>query len=104
MQYVIKSVHPPQLCPSANAKIREMVVQGMPQLPALAESLGLGVITINIYGGDHELLMVVESKDIESVREFTRVSGLYQWNTVNVSATYGPEEAMKSLEGMDPIF
>ena len=104
MQYVIKGVHPPQLCPSANAQIRELVVQGMPQLPALAQSNGLDIITVNIYGPDHEILIVVESKDIESVREFTRVSGLYQWNTVSINATFTPEEAIKSLEGMEPIF
>ena len=50
------------------------------------------------------MLIVVESKDIETVREFTRVSGLYQWNTVTVNATYGPEDALKSLEGMETIF
>ena len=76
----------------------------MPQLPALAEKLGLKIITANIYGPDHKILMVAESPTIEAVREFTRQSGLYQWNTVTINATWSPEEALASLEGIDPIF
>ena len=104
MQYVIMAEHPPQLCPSGNAQTRKIVQEGMPQLPALAERLGLNLITANIYGPDHKILMVAESADIETVREFTRVSGLYQWNTVTINATWTPEEAIESLEGMTPIF
>ena len=104
MQYVVTAEHPPQLCPTANAKIREIVTQGMPQLPALAEKHGLKIITINIYGPDHQMLFVLESASIEAVRAFVREGGLYQWNTVHVNATWTPEEALASLEGMDPIF
>ena len=104
MQYVITAEHPPQLCPTSNAMTRAIVTQGMPQLPALAESTGLKIITVNIFGPDHVMLFVVESKDIESVREFVRLGRIYQWNTVKINATWTPEEAMKSLEGIDPIF
>ena len=104
MQYVITAEHPPQLCPSSNAKIREIVTTGMPQIPALAQKHGLRIITINIFGPDHTLLFVVESGTIEAVREFLREGGVYQWNTVRVNATYTPEEALKSLEGVEPIF
>ena len=36
MQYVIMAEHPPQLCPTSNAKTRAIVKKGMPKLPALA--------------------------------------------------------------------
>ena len=104
MQYVVTSEHPPQLCPTANAKIREIVTQGMPQLPGLAEKHGLKIITINIYGPDHKMLFVLESASIEAVRAFVREGGIYQWNTVHINATWTPEEAIASLDGMDPIF
>ena len=104
MQYVITAEHPPQLCPSSNAKIRQMVQQGMPQLPALAQAQGIGIITVNIFGPDHKMVFVVESPSIEAVREFVRQGRVYQWNTVTINATWGPEEALKSLEGLDPIF
>ena len=81
-----------------------MVKEGMPQLPALAEQNGIGIITANIYGPDHKILMVVESGNIEAVREFVRQARLYHWNTVTINATWTPEEALQSLEGIDPIF
>ena len=30
MQFVITAEHPPQLCPTSNAKIRKLVTEGMP--------------------------------------------------------------------------
>ena len=50
------------------------------------------------------MIIVVESKTIESVREFAKLSRIYQWNTVRISATCTPQEALASLEGIDPIF
>ena len=104
MQYVITAEHPPQLCPTGNAQIREMVQTGMPQLPALAEKNGLQITTANIFGPDHVILFVVEAGSIESVRSFTLDARLYQWNTVKINATFTPEEALQSLDGVDPIF
>lgn len=32
-QYVIRLTHPPDQCPTANAKVREMFITGAPALP-----------------------------------------------------------------------
>jgi hypothetical protein len=39
--YVIRLTHPPDQCPTANSKIREMLAKGVPALPQLAEKLGI---------------------------------------------------------------
>ena len=37
MQFVMVAEHPPNLCPSSNAKIRDMMKQGPKELPGLAQ-------------------------------------------------------------------
>jgi len=38
--YLIRLVHTSDQCPSANAKIRERVQKGTPEMPKLAQSSG----------------------------------------------------------------
>lgn len=103
-QYVVLAEHPPQLCPSANAKTREMMKQGAPQMPGLAQKLGVKIITTNVYGPEHVVIAVVEANEIEAVREFVMQSRLAQWNTVKVNATWSLEEALAKIEDTPTIF
>ncbi len=43
MQFVIVAEHPPNLCPTSNAKIRELMKQGMKEIPSLAQKLGVKI-------------------------------------------------------------
>lgn len=104
MQFVIVAEHSPELCPSSNAKIREMMKQGAKELPDLAKKLGVKVITLNVFGPDHVVLAVVETGDIGTVREFVFQSRLSQWNTVKVNATWSLEEALARIESVPAIF
>jgi len=104
MQYVITAEHPPQLCPSSNAKIREAVKQGMPHMPELAQKNGVEIITLNVFGPDNTIVSVVEAGSIESVRGFVTQTGLLQWNTVKINATWTMEEAMEQIEDLPTIF
>jgi len=104
MQFVIVAEHSPEFCPSSNAKIREMMKEGAKQLPDLAKSLGVKIITLNVYGPEHVVLAVVEASGIETVREFVWQSRLSQWNTVKVHATWSLEEALARVEKVPAIF
>lgn len=104
MQFVIVAEHSPELCPSSNAKIREMMKQGAKELPDLAKKLGVKVITLNVFGPDHVVLAVVEAGDIGTVREFVFQGRLSQWNTVKVHATWSLEEALERIESVPAIF
>ena len=104
MQFVIVAEHPPQLCPSGNAQIRAIMKQGAQQIPALAQSLGIKIITMNVYGPEHVVIAVVEANDIEAVRNFILQSGLIQWNTVKVNATWSLEEALAKVDKLPAIF
>lgn len=104
MQFVMVAEHPPNLCPSSNAKTREMLKQGAQELPGLAQKLGVKIITLNVYGPDHVVLAVMEAADIEAVRNFAVQSQLMQWNTIKIHPTWSLEEALAKVEAIPTIF
>ncbi len=104
MQFVIVARHSPENCPSSNAKIRQIMAEGAGQIPNIAKKLGLRIITVNVFGPDHEILAVVEADRIEPVRDFAFETRLAQWNTVNIHATWTMEEAMAKVTDLPTIF
>ena len=102
--FALIAEHPPDLCPTSNARTRQMLKAGAGQIPQLSERLGVGIDTLRIFGPDHVILAVVEADDIESVRNFALQSGLMQWNTVKIHATYSIEEAVAMVDEVEAIF
>ena len=96
--------HPPELCPSSNARTREMMNEGAGQIAQLAGRLGVTIVTLRVFGPYHIILAVVEADDIEAVRDFMFQSRLVQWNTTNIHATYSLEEALARADDMETIF
>ncbi|MEV6108767.1 hypothetical protein AB0M28_29300 [Streptomyces sp. NPDC051940] len=103
-QFVIMSEHSPNLCPTANAQTRALMEEGSKELPALAEKLGVQIVTLRVYGPDHVVMAVVEAPDIEPVREFIMQSRLVQWTTTHVHATWSLEEAMAKAGELPALF
>ena len=62
--FAVIAEHPPELCPTSNARTRQMLKEGAAQMPQLAERLGVDIITLRIFGPDHIVLAVVEADDI----------------------------------------
>ncbi len=53
----------------------------MPELPGLADKLGLKILTGPLaLVTEHESFAVVEADRVEVVQEFLMLSGLMQWN------------------------
>ena len=102
--FAVIAEHPPELCPTSNARTRQMLKEGAAQIPQLAEQLGVDIVTLRIFGPDHVVLAVVEANDIEPVREFILQSRLIQWNTTNIHATYSMEEAVAKADDLEAIF
>jgi hypothetical protein len=94
--YFIKLTHAPEQCPSANTKVREIVIKGMPEIPRLAEKLGMKVVTGPLaLVTEHESFAVVEADRVEAVQEFLMLSGLMQWNIARVSPTKPLQDVLK---------
>jgi len=102
-QYVIRLTHPPDQCPTANAKIRETFIKGAPELPQLAQKLRIKFLAGPlILGAEHEGVAVVEADTLETVQEFVLQSGLVQWNSVRVSQAMSVQEAIQAIERVPP--
>lgn len=102
--FAVLAEHPPNLCPTSNAQTRRMLKSGASQIPQLAEQLGVEIGTLRIFGPEHIILAVVEANDIDSVRSFALQSGLMQWNTVKINATYSIEEAVAMVDEVEAVF
>ena len=102
--FALLAEHPPNLCPTSNAQTRRMLKNGVGQIPQLAEQLGVEIGTLRIFGPEHIILAVVEADDIDSVRSFALQSGLMQWNTVRINATYSIEEAVAMVDEVEAVF
>jgi len=102
-QYVVRLEHTSDQCPGANAKVRERVLKGTPEIPKVAQKLGIKILVGPlVLATQHQSFAVVETDKIETVNEFVLQTGLMQWNTVEVTTVKPFEEAMKDLEKMPP--
>jgi hypothetical protein len=102
--FAVIAQHPPELCPTSNARTRQMLKEGAAQIPQLAEQVGVDIVTLRVFGPDHIVLAVVEAHDIEAVRDFILQSRLIQWNTTKIHATYSMEEALAKADDLEAIF
>ena len=102
--FAVIAEHPPELCPTSNAQTRQMMREGAPQIPQIAEQLGVDIVTLRVFGPDHIVLAVVDANDIEAVREFILKSRLIQWNTTKIHATYSIDEAIAKTDLLETIF
>ena len=60
-QYLVVAQHPPDLCPSANEKIRALASEGGKEMPALAEKLGVKILATYVPFTNHHVYVAVEA-------------------------------------------
>jgi uncharacterized protein with GYD domain len=104
VQYMIVAQHPPDLCPSANEKIRTLASEGAQEMPALAEKLGVKLLATYVPMTNHQVFVAVEADDADAVREFTFLGRLGQWNTVEIFQTSTLEEALTRVQELPTIY
>jgi hypothetical protein len=105
MKYVIVGSHPPEICPTSNSKIREMMLKGASEVPNLAKRLNVSILAGPLVNWEHETFIAVDAPSVEAVDEFISQSGLHQWNKVRVipSRMLIPD-GLKEIEKGKPIF
>jgi hypothetical protein len=102
-KYVLRLTHPPDQCPTANAKTRKILVEGASAIPELAEKLKIKFLAGPlILGTEHDGIAVVEADSVETVQEFILQSGLVQWNSVRVSSARTLPEAIEEMKRVPP--
>jgi hypothetical protein len=101
--FVVRLVHTSDQCPTANSKIRDRVAGGAAEIPALAERLGVKIVTGPlVLASEHESVAVVEANGVEAVNDFIQQSGLIQWNSVRVSMAEPLEDALGRMDLLPP--
>ncbi len=105
MQFVVQLTHPPDSCPTANAKVRKLSTKMGADLPMLTKKLGVKLMAGPfVLGSSHEALLIVEADNIEAVNDLAMQSGLVQWNAVKVSQGIPMEEALREADKLTPIY
>ena len=104
MQFVVVAEHAPELCPTSNRKIRELMNQGAQEIPTLAKKLDIEIVALNVLGPDHQVIGVFEAADINAVREFLMESRFIQWSTTTVRASWSMEEALRRADALPTLF
>jgi hypothetical protein len=103
-QYLIVGVHPPDLCPSANEKIRNLAAEGGKGMPALGEKLRVKILATYVPMTNHQVFVAVEADDANAVREFAFQGRLGQWNTIEILQTSTLEEALTRVQELETIY
>ncbi len=104
MQFLVVGEHPPDLCPSANEKIRKLATEGGQQIPQLAEQLGVKINATYVPMTNHKVFVAVEADSIEAVRELTWQGRLSQWNTVEIYPVATLEEATQRSHELPIVY
>ena len=101
-QYALIGTHPPDNCPIANKAVKEFVQKTMPELPKLAQGLGIKFLTQVILQPSHKILMIVEAPNAEAVYEMSLKGGLQHFNDMELYGVQTIEEGMKELDQLPP--
>lgn len=103
-QYVLIGTHPPDNCPISNKAVREFVQKAMPELPKVAEGLGVKFLTQLILEPSHKVLIIVEAPSAEAVTQMSLKGGLQHFNDIELHVARPIEEGMKELPQLPTIY
>ena len=103
-QYALIGTHPPDNCPVSNKAVREFVKKTMPELPKIAEGLGIKFQTQLILEPSHKILMLLEAPSAEAVTEMALKGGLQHFNDLELHVAKPIAEGMKEIDQLPTIY
>ena len=103
-QFAIIASHPPDQCPTANETIRKLFLNRAPEMPKLAERLGVEYLAGPIISTEHKSVAIVRAKNVESVRNLAIESGMIQWNSVEILHGVSMDQALEEINKLKPIY
>lgn len=104
MHFVLLGVHSAEVCPTSNAKTRDLLLQTGPEIPGMAEKAGVNIVAGPFVNREHTVVLVVEAEKAEQVDRFVVDAKLHQWNSVRVLPSLPMEEGMKDVAEGQPLF
>ena len=103
MHYVLLAEHTAEVCPTSNAKTRELLLQTAQDIPNMARN-GVTIVAGPLVNREHVVVVVVEGDRSEAVDRFLVESRLPQWNRVRILPSLSIEEGMKDVQESTPLF
>lgn len=101
--YALRASHTSDQCPITNAKVRALVEKTAPEMPKLAEKLGIKfVVGPLVLGAEHEAIAVLEAENVEAINDFILQSGMAQWNSIRVTMATPMGTALGELSSLPP--
>lgn len=104
MHYVILATHNAEVCPTANATTREMLLETAPQIPDLAEKNGVTITAGPYVNREHVVVVVADAQSTDGLDQFLAQTRLDQFNSMRILPSLSMEEAMRELTEGTPLF
>ncbi|MFE9722124.1 hypothetical protein ACFYQ5_00580 [Streptomyces sp. NPDC005794] len=104
MHFVLLATHDAEVCPTANAATRDLMLKTAPDMPGLAQKAGVDIVAGPFVNREHTIVAVVQSDKVENVDRFLLEARLPQWNRVRVLPSLTMEEGLAEIQAQTPIF
>jgi hypothetical protein len=104
MHYVLIASHSAEICPTSNAKTRDMVLQTAGDIPGIAEKAGVKILAGPYVSREHVSVAIVEAKTGEDLDQFLMDSHLPMWNSVRVLPSVPLQDGIQEIQDLKPIY
>jgi hypothetical protein len=104
MLFVLLANHTADNCPLACAATRDLLLETASEIPNLAQSNGVEIVSGPYVNREHTVVVVVRADTAEAVDRFLYETRLMQWNTIRILPSRTMEEGMAEIAASTPIF
>lgn len=104
MHYVVLGIHSPEVCPTGNARTRELLLEMAPQIPKIAEQKGVNIVAGPFVNREHTTVVIVETDQSEKLDDFLVETRLHQWNQLRIIPSLHLSEGIRDVEADNSLF
>jgi hypothetical protein len=104
MHYVLIATHTAEICPTSNAKTRDLMMEGAQEIPQIAEKSGVTIVAGPYVNREHISVAVVEAKTGEDLDQFLVGSKLPMWNSVRILPSKTMQEGIQEMQDLPTIY
>ena len=103
-QYAVIATHPPDNCPLTNKSVRKFYKKNWPQLPKLAQKMGVTIMTAVHLDPNHKAFILFEAPNAESVRDLLVQTGMMHFLEIDFHLVTPLQALFDNMDDMPTIF
>ena len=104
MHFVVLASHSPEICPTSNAKTKELLLELAPQIPGIAKEHGVNIVAGPFVNREHTVVVIVETDRADDLDDFLVDSRLAQWNQVRILPSRSLQEGLTEIQEGTSLF